>query len=422
MNYSKNIVEENLKDAMEYFQSIENNYLSTFKKVTNDLKQQEYHSIQSNYVALFLHQMIKNKVSINSFNEVIQYIYNSDINIEHSLHRFFGGSCCDISLTKYWELQKPGISDKEKKYSIWSEMSYFFYDIKNESYGLNKEYIPYLESMVKLMPEKRLNELYSSGFIIFLSLVVNNPDDLAPIFKVIQSNDAYESYIPSFPDSIINKHKPFFYSFIGSLSNESYKMSEEEKTKIYNSFCKSIENCEEVFLNKVLTYYPKDKYHKFNFDLGMGNFLNTIGSDKVFSKIDKKYKEIIDKEKLAHSHRKNPYDIELDVASEISTSLQISFEKKNFEIDYNIIDIQKPFLENFVYIKLLDIQLMSGKKPLVLNNIREYILKEFKIDDSGSWPELDDLIHKKEMTKYFEYLDIAEELITNPSKSIKIKI
>jgi hypothetical protein len=415
MKYSKNIVENNLKDAMEYFQSIDNNYLATFKQVKNNLINKEYHSIPSNYVALFLHQMIKNNADIESFNEVIQYIYNSDIKIENSLHRFFGGSCCDISFTKYIELQQPNVHEEDRKYSIWSELSYFFYDLKNNSYGLDKEKIPYLESMVKLIPEKRIDELYSSGFMMFLILVINNIDDLAPIFKAVEFNDAVKG-------SITYNKKPFFNLFFRGLSDISYNLNEDEKIIIYNSLSKSVQNFEEIFLNRFLEYYPTDKHNKFAFDLGMSNFLDVIGSDKVFNHIDKVYKSISSKEKQANSHKKNPYDIELNVASEISSSLQVSFDKKDFTIDYNIIDINKPFLDNFIYIKLLDIQIMTRKDPKVGKSVRDYIINEFAIDDSGPWSELESILNKKEITKYFEYLEMADDLSINPNTKTRIKL
>jgi hypothetical protein len=420
MKYNKNIIESNIKDAMEYFQSIENNYLSTFKKITDNLINKEYHSITSNYVALFLHQMMQKNVNMTEFSDVIKYIYNSDIKIEHSLHRFFGGSCCDISLTKYLELQQPHILEEEKKYSIWNELSYYFYDIKNGSYGLNKEKIPYLNSLIKFVPEKRVSELYSSGFINFLLLVIDNPNDLSLPFKTIQHNKAFEYT----KDSTVNfnQYKPFFFSFIQGMSNESYRMSEAKKKEIFNSFSDSIDNFEEIFLNKVVSYYPTDKYKKFVFDLGMSNFLNIIPSDKIFSQIDKVYQRTLNEEKKEHSHKKNAYDIEISVASELASSIQVSFEDKDFTIDYNIIQTNKPFLENFVYIKLLDVQIMSGKLPKLEKNIREYILKEFSIDDSDPWSELDILLNKKEMIKYFEYLDISDELIINENKKQRIKI
>lgn len=414
MKYNKNIVERNLKDAMEYFQSIGNNYLSTFKKVEANLFDEEFHSIKSNYIALFLHQMMKKKVNIEEFDTVIQHIYHSNKKIEPSLYRFFGGTCCDISLTEYLKLQKPGIKEEEKTYSIWNELSYFLYDIKNNSYGLDQDKIPYLESMVKFIPEKRIDELYSSGFVTFLVLVTHNADDLVPILQSIQSNKAFDG-------SVVSNNKSFFSLFFRGLSDQSYNMTEENKINLFQSYYNSLNNFEELFLNQFLAYYPTDKYRKFDFNLGMSNFLHVVGSDKVFKHIDKVYKSIVSKEQYNNS-RKNPYDIELDVASEMSSSLQVSFDKKEFEVDYNIIDTDKPLLSNFIYIKLLDVQLMTGKSPKVEKPIRKYIMKEFSIDDSGPWPELDSLLKKKEIIKYFEYLDMADELTVNPSNKSRVKM
>lgn len=415
MQYNKNIVEENIKKAMEYFQSVDGNYLSTFKNVSANLIDKEYHSIQSNYVALFLHQMMKKKADIESFNDVVKYIYNSDQKIENSLHRFFGGSCCDISLTEYIRLQHNDIPEEKRNYSIWNELSYFFYDLKNDSYGLDKEKLPYLEAMIKFIPEKRVEELYSSGFVMFLLLVSANPDDLAPIFTAIQSNDTFNG-------SIINNKKPFFSFLFRGLSNESYTITEEKKIEIFNSFSNSINNFEEIFLNQFLSYYPTDKHNKFVFDLGMSNFLNIIGSDKVFNHIDKVYKNIVNKEKHNNSNRKNTYNIEIDVASEMSSSLQVSFDKKDFTIDYNVIDTKKSLLDNFIYIKLLDVQLVTSKAPKVPKSVRDYIINEFAIDDSGPWSELETLLNKKEISKYFEYLEMADDLNINPIQKPKLKL
>ena len=409
MQYHKKIVESNINKAIEYFQCINNDYISIFDNVKENLIEKEYHSITSNYVALFLHHMIKNDVDINTFNNVISHIYEMDESIEHAFHRFFGGSCCDISLENYMQLQQPNIPEEEKNYSIWNEMSYYFYDIKNNSIGLNKDRIKYLESICEFIPEKRINELYSSGFVMFLVIVINNPDDLSPILKKIQSN-------PSFAEN-----KSFIHYFLRGLSNQSYNMDEDKKLEVFNSLNKSLDNFEEIFLNKFLTYFPKDKYKKFDFDLGMSNFLNIVGQDKVFNQIDKVYKNILDKEKKENSYKKNSYDIELEVSSELSSSLEVSFGKKSFQVNYEIIDIKKSFIENFVYIKLLEIQIVAGKEPKIDKNRRDYILKEFSIDDSGPYAELH-YVKKDEIKKYFEYISIKEELPEKTVSKSKLKV
>jgi hypothetical protein len=197
-------------------------------------------------------------------------------------------------------------------------------------------------------------------------------------------------------------------------------MSDDKKLEVFKSLSNSIENFEEIFLSKFLTYFPTDKYKKFNFDLGLSNFLYIVGEDKVFNQINKSYQNILNTEKTVQIN-KDSYDIEIGLASEISSSLEVSFRKKSLHIDYAAIDLKKNFIDNFVYIKLLEIQVTEGKEPNIDKERRDYIIKELSNDDSDSFAGFY-FLKKEEMKKYFEYLSIQEFLPEKQISKIKLKV
>lgn len=415
MGYIKNITEKNINEAIKYCRQLGHDYVQTYQIIASNLTQEKYNSIGSNYTALFLHHIIKDKVDIKEFDEVIKCIYKIGANIDNGLHRFFSLKDCDISLRKYLELQKPNVPESERNYGIWNEMSLFFYDIKNENFALKKDRVPYLESICKFIPEDKMYKFYSSSFVHFCLSCLNNLDDLNPIFKAIQNNSAFNK-------SDGNQYKDFFTSFIRGVSDRSYEASHEEKLYIYEKLSEMINNFEDVFLDRLIKYNPNERTKKFSFDLGLVNFINIVGDEKFIGHINKVFQEALLKEISDETNKLNPYGILSSLKNDISSSLEVSFSKKKYDVNYDMIDLNKTFFENYVYIKLLEMNIISGNEPYVNKQVREYIQKEFEIDASKEYGELSILLDTDNIQAYINYLSISENLPKKTSSSPKMKI
>jgi hypothetical protein len=415
MKYIKNINEKNIAEAIDYYHNVGHDYVETYQKIKDNLQEGKYNSIQSNYIALFLHKIIKNKIDINEFDDVIQTIYKDNVDVEPSFSRFFGLHSCDISLKNYLELQKPGVPESEKNYSIWNELSYFFYDIKNDNFALNESRVPYLVSICKYIPEDSMYSIYSGGFVPFCLMCIDNLDDLQPILKVVQNNTAFEL-------SAGNNYKDFLSSFMRIISDRCYEMDEEKRANTYEQLSGLINNFEEVFLDRFIKYKPTDKFNKLSFDLGLVKFMNIVGDEKIICHINKVFQEALAKELDENNTQKNPFSIKSGLATEIGSSFEVSFLDKNYEVNYDYIDSNKNIFDNFVYLKLLELDIRKGKKPYVNEELRNYIKKEIAIDEASSFPELSFSLETKKITTYLDYLSINEILPEKKESKNRLKI
>jgi len=203
--------------------------------------------------------------------------------------------------------------------------------------------------------------------------------------------------------------------FIRVLGNNSDKLSEIEREKIYDSLSNLVPDFEKLYLNNVfcISYY-NGKWPEFVLHKRINTYSKIVGLEKVISKINHVYQESIQKE---NSVKEN--ELLWGWVQPIWDILEKNFKDLNYELDYDKIDGNKSIIENFCYIKLLEMETKGGKKPYVGEKIKNYIEQELK---NAKDDLFEDLLDKKFISSYLDYLSLSTNLDEKAIPTIKTKI
>jgi hypothetical protein len=419
------------KNMFELFNS-NSNWLESYKAL-EEIYNQDSNDIGENFNARFIYNMIKNKVDLEQFSQVISHIYQTDdkwaLSIE--LNDFFVPDEVNLGIAAYCKLDKYN-----NKQSFTDNMTYLFLDFdKSKPNGkkllLDKKNLPYLLVMTNEVKEDTVEILRVAGYYSFIKNFSHNVEEIKPLIEMAQNNEAFQK-------SETGQYSNFFSSLLSDIGHNSYEkeLYPNQNKLIYKSLSKVLKNADDVIVEALFRPTRSNQLEKVSIDLGLLNYCLLIESEiDIISKIDEKYQQLLCEVKPKKA--KNDYNslrAQDKVIQSFYAPMSVSFREHNFKLDCSKIDITKDFRENYIYLKLMEIKIKNKQDLEISKEVCQYVIKLYdekskKNDDDIMTSLFDiDTYLKKEtilpyIKKYMQYKELDGSLEKNEeSKKKKMKV
>ena len=421
--------EQNLEALMKESFDKHQNWLKVFKELKAESdKDETYNSLKTDFNSIFLFHLIRNKVDLEQFSQVIADIYenNEHFNIGQTLERFFYRRDCHINLANYSKLDKYNNNE-----SIYDQMGYLFLDWDNKNKVgkrviLDKENLQYLLTILNETNDKSVGGLWYGYFHCFLDNFTNHIEQLKPLIDVALNNLALAK-------RKTGEYHGFMDNILRNLGKNSYEdeLYKNESKELYNSLAKIVPNIND-HISKTLIRRAGQKKEE-DIEMSILNFcLKNEESIDIAQILNNLYQEKYSNFKHNNSEDKFVSVREYrNLTTIFDGSISFTFRNFNFEFNAEKIDIQKGYKENYIYLKLLEVKLENQQKIDISNETVNYVMNLFENKSSDKFDQLlsdasvffDEDIMVKYLKKYMDYNEINNSLDSKTvAKSKKAKI
>jgi hypothetical protein len=424
------LTEKNLENKMlELFDS-KSSWLEVYKDLRIICDENDESDIANCLNARFIYNMVKNKVDLEQFSQVMAYIYenNKQWDLGVQLNDFFYRRDVGINLNDYVKLDKYNNDE-----SFYDNMAYLFLDFdKSKKNGkkllLDKENLPYLLAMANEITEETIKVLLYAGYNRFIGYFAHNPEEIKPLIEMAQNNKAFSKFE-------VGEYSNFFGNLFTDIGNISYEKEIylNQNKLIYKALKKSIKNVDNVIAEALFRQTRSNQLEKVGMDLGLLNFCLLIEPEiDIISKIDEKYQQLLSEEKSKKFEKKyNSLKEQDKVIRAFYAPISVAFAEHNFTLDCSKINIAKDFRENYIYLKLMEIKIKNKQKLEISSEVAKYVFDIFKnkdeVDPMASLFSIDTYLKEDRMLpylkKYIDYKELDDSLNKNEkAKSKKVKV
>lgn len=423
--------EKDVDSKMFELFNIKNNWLEVYKDIKNHVDQ-DYINYHLN--ARFVYNMIKNKVDLQQFSEVMTYLYenNKREKIGSNLNDFFARRDTNIGLKQYSQLDKYNNNE-----SFYDKMAYLFLDFDdNKPIGkkvlLDKDNLPYLLAMINVVTENTVGALCYAGYNRFIGNFVHSPEHIEPLIKIAESNKAFSKFE-------IGEYSNFFGNLFRDIGSNSYEeeLYPNENKIIYQTLNKMVKDIDNVIVEALFRKTRNNDLEKVSMDLGIINYCLLIQSEiDIIPKINQKFQEAYAeaKSKATGDEYDDLYEYD-KVISDFYSTITVSFEGHDFKLDCSNIDVNKDFRENYIYLKLIEVKIKNRQDLDISAEVCQYIKDLFQKEDNpdptkaallrlyGPNRILKEEIIMPYVNKYMQYKDLDTTLsLKEEIKNKKMKI
>lgn len=395
--------------------TISNNWLATYKKMRSSTEETSFNSF-------FIYHLISFKCDIESFSDVIRYIYdNNDItNIDRSLCRFFDIGDLPMPLNEYVDLDKYN-----NHLPLWNNLCFLFIDIGvDKKFTLDQQNLPYLLSLLENITDDKVMALYYAKYHYFVFSFIGNLESIFPLIEIAQKNSAFSV-------SKEKEHKSFFHNLFCYIGEKSYDLSPERNKQIYHTLSKSIYNIDDIIIGCLFNTHNVNRFTNqhndkiFPINLAILNFCLNISFD-IVPHIQTRYIALYQEIKF-NNPTYNDTDIYKDIILSVFSSLHVGFSDMQFSIDCSSINIKKNVYENYIYLKLIEISIINKNALTISQQVVNYFLDILGNDDEKIIKFNNRYFHVEETGNYLKhyahYLKMESSLEQkNIIDSIKHKI
>lgn len=427
------LTSKNFESQMLTIFNSNSNWLEVYKELKEICDSNENTDIAERFNAHFIYNIVKNKIDLEQFSQVVSHIYETKDkwNLSIELNDFFVPDDTNLSLVEYMKLDK--YNNKE---SFYDNMTYLFLDFdKNKQVGkkllLDKQNLPYLLAMTNEVTDNTIEVLRNAGYYSFIKHFAHNVEEIKPLIEMAQNNTAFQKSEPGM-------YTDFFSNLFKEIGHNSYEkeLYPNQNKAIFKSLSKSIKNVDDV-IAKSLLQPGKGSYEKVKVDLGLLNYCLLIDSEiDIISKINDKYKELYIEEKSKSSKKDDSKSLrEYDkIIVSFDAFMSVSFNNYNFKIDTSKINIKKDFRDNYIYLKLIEIKMNNKQNLNITPELGQYIIDLFKPSKKKGSNALHEEIfgvknHLSEdimipyLNKYLQYKDLDNSLDAKEvKKTRKVKV
>jgi hypothetical protein len=206
--------------------------------------------------------------------------------------------------------------------------------------------------------------------------------------------------------------------FVKVLGNNSEDLSKVEKEEIYHRLSTIVPDFEGLYLKNVfrISHY-NGNWPEFDLHRRINLYCEIVGVEKIIFRMNEVYQK---------SFQENKHDKETDLLwgwiQPINDILGKNFTRLNYNLNYNTIDTNKSIFENFVFIKLFEMDIKNGKEPYTNIEIKNYIQEELKQLIKGEFADFSDFLDKKLISIYLDYMSISQNLPEKTTSKSKLKI
>ena len=397
-----------LKEYMEPLLKEGKSWPEVLKALTMKVAQDktDNYSMEHNYIPFFMRHLIKEKVDLTVFNEIMHdIIHNMPVNIiDSALHRFFDSS--DIGLKEYLTQDRFN-----NTFSPYNEMPLLFLDIKDGKFCFCTETYPYLEAILSNMTEEKVVALHQAKFTFYTISFLNNPDELRPLLKLCQKNPALQKHekmnYVGVPEGILIK-----------ILHYAEEMKEGSLERLINIYKEEIPDFDEMFFKSLTRYYHGKEG---DIEFGLEPAIKYIDTNLLFEKFQTRHLEKLDKVRQFETGEYREQEKFEKAVCEYMISLPILLSDQDFFLNAQTIDINKPLADNALMIKLLEVKIQKGKDlPYIAPEIMDYIKQEIKkIKDFSA---LDRQFNIDIFDTYFNFLKLEKDLPEKSSSRLRKKI
>lgn len=395
----------NEKNLIEYVESLyksNKSWVKTFdflsKNIIAENLKSPFSSILSNYLSIFIYNMVDKQIDLKSFDEIIKHIYQKTDaqNLEFCFNRFFNYSSVDINITEYHK--------KNSKPDIWDHIFYCFLSLEDKKVIFKKEKLPYLLNMLNNIDENTIQALHYGKFPFYCLMFESNLKELKPIFEI--QNLAFKE----------NKEKEYRNisgKIVRLIASNAYEKTDDINIENFNILNQMID-ISQILKNESIYSLTINNNITVKLDPSIINF-SKYGEVDLVSHIDCVFKDVYNtnlkyvKDKYANSN----------LIREIASSVNVYFSNIS-DFDPNKIDTSIPFVYNLVYLTLLDLEIKEGKELIIEDNIIDYLKDNFKeIENNDINYDLKHIFNVDKILKYLDYSSLNKKL---EKKSIGKKI
>lgn len=377
MFISEEIQQKLMDELYEKTQNWSQVYEQIQDLVKKELELKTYSSIDSNYRCIFLYHVINKQIDMKEFKETVNNMFNitekDKFHLEFTFDRFFNYRSTDITYKGYFQ---PHLCTDPIKPSIWDHIYYTFHDWNETGLIINKKNLPYLQAILELAPAEHIGALYEGRFpaLIDTYMSKNKTEEILPLLSVIKQN-------PAFDIDGKNKHDNFINTLIYYLYHLSYN---EEIPDAKNIMCHAIEQIktiypdfEDIIASGLITQKNRhDGKEKIEINVNCLKVSSILDMQKTVENLDKCYhKCYLD---IAQHH-----DIESDsgesyrafkkLSEETDGSISVYMDEA-FDFDLTAMDISRNYVENFIYLKVLETQIKKGHFVKIPNDYENYLI------------------------------------------------
>lgn len=323
------------------------------------------HPLKENFDALFIYCLIKTKVDIKNFSDVIKSIYENGQEVEKTLKNFFSLKTNYLLLNRYIQQDKYN-----NNYSIDDNLGYLFITLNNNKISLDQDNIDYLCVLVKEIPKKEL--LLNTGFHnFFKNLVVNmhigNNEPMSKLSKEIYENTTINS---------LQNDDDLLVVLFNQLGINSFM--KDYKKSIYESLSKIIPGIKKIL--ESLLFKPDNSSLALNFNIlnfCIKSGVNVI--DMIHNRFNYKYDQYVTTGSILPDLKHYQ-----DLIYEFAPTLYSYFENNHYDLDCSAIDIQKNFYQNYILLKLLELKIDQKHDVMISEEKIVYIVNLFNKPENPS--------------------------------------
>lgn len=358
-----------------------------------EVKKEAYNSIEYNYLPIFLHYLIEKEISHVEFESVIKSIYNSKSNdlLSSCFSRFFKGHGID-------DLSKNSIGKSD---NIWENIYLCFLSYEDEKVIFNKKRLPYLLLLLNNFDESNIFSLHEGCFVSYcLQMFESNMEELVPIFNI--KNVAFNK-------EELKKHKSIFGAMINLVANNSYNKKDNVNKDMFIFLNKHIDLIS-TLQNEIICFAD---YRSVKIDPAIVRF-SQFGGDEIVNLLLKHISNVFNEQyntNIKLGFTENSY-----LLNEVTCSLEIFYEKIQFNLDLKNININADIIENMVYITLLNVNIGNVQK--MDKDLLEYLTEKLVLNSDNLNEEI--FTYKKNnFSNLITYLNY--NLVMDDLESIEIK-
>jgi hypothetical protein len=373
-----NFLFEKHKDLVEVYKEL--------KKEADGIK--EYSNLKDELSAYFIYSLIKNKVDLEQFSNVMSYLYtNSKMSeLGKSLMNFFVPDDPNISLRDF--VKKDRYKNKE---TISDNMAYLFLDFKEENINgkkltLEKDNLPYLLAILNEAKDDTIEALWYGGYHRFISHFRHDIEPIGPLIEMAEAN-------PAFHKRVDGNYLNFFDTLLREIGNRSYdkeiypNQNKETEKLLY----KYIKNADNIIAHTLVREEGNEYDDEIDIkkDLGLLNFCLKVDKKNLVSIIDQRFKDIYTRTKANVKGNDFKQAMTLQkVLVNFSSAIDVSFSKYDFSLDCSPMDLNAEYQENFIYLKLIE-RKINNKQDISLDpKIANYIINLFNQPKKDPMAEL----------------------------------
>jgi hypothetical protein len=374
------ISEETQCDLMDELYEKSSHWPSVYEQIENlvkkELEVEKYSSISSNYRCIFLYHVINKEINLPDFKQILTSIFDitedNKFNVGFTFDRFFNYRNTDITYKGYFQ---PHLYTDTIKPSIWDHIYYTFHDWNETGLIVNKKNLPYLQAIIEYAPEKNIGVMYEGKLHFFIDtyLASGKVEEVLPILQSIKQNPAFEK-------DGENQHR----SFTGALINQLYHLSFQEKSDAREKMIKAVEEIkkvypdfEDIIVKGLISEKNRfDKKEKIEINQDYLRVSVVLDMQKTVEDLNTIYHNLY--AKVAENHDINSEDRKSYKAfsalfTELSSTISVYMDEP-FNFDLAKIDITRNYVENYIYLKVLQTQIEKGNPIIIPIEYEQYLL------------------------------------------------